>query len=184
MNKENNHFRTLVICAIITAVITSGCWNPFSPKTSSSPPPPQYYSPVDSAYKVLANLKYAYVSRDIGHYLACFRDDFEFHLLEVDYYDYNGDGILDTYWGLDQEENFHIHMFNNVSSIELSLDGTSQSPWTGDSTGKAQQLDRTFNLKVYAEPQGYMASGSALFICRQDSTGEWYIWQWWDQSDI
>ena len=48
------------------------------------------------------------------------------------------------------------------------------------------QLDRTFDLKVYtdeAQSQGYHASGSALFICREDSTGEWYIWQWWDQSD-
>jgi hypothetical protein len=184
--KENTKFKALIISAVVTAVISSGCWNPFSPDTSSTPPSLQYYSPVDSAYKVLANLKYAYVSRDIGHYLDCFRDDFEFHLQQVDWDDYDGDGIIDTYWGLDLEENFHILMFNSVSSIELSLSGTQESPWTGDSTGLAYQLPRTFDLKVYtneAQSNGYRASGSALFICRQDSTGEWYIWQWWDQSD-
>jgi hypothetical protein len=29
----------------------------------------------------------------------------------------------------------------------------------------------------------YRAQGTAEFICRQDSTGEWYIWQWWDYPD-
>lgn len=194
MNYENRRVKSrldqikiFIVSAVITVVIVSGCWNPFSPNTGDDPPPTQYHSPVDSAYKVLENLEYAYISRDIGHYLGCFRDDFEFHLLEVDWNDYNDDGILDKYWGLDQEEAFHIIMFNNVSSIDLGLDGNQQSPWTGDPTGQSYQLQRTFNLKVYTQanpPEGYMASGSALFICRPDTTtGEWYIWQWWDLSD-
>lgn len=191
MSKENRinmfgniRINALIASAVITAVIVSGCWNPFSPDTEESEGI-QYWNPVDSAYKVLENLEYAYISRDIGHYLACFRDDFEFHLLEIDWADYTGNGVIDEYWGLDMEEEFTTSMFNstNVTTIDLTLAGTSQYPWTGDSTGQAQQLDRTFNLKVYAEPQGFMASGSALFICREDSNGEWYIWQWWDLSD-
>ncbi len=183
----DTRINALIVSAVITAVIVSGCWNPFSPDTNPDPPPPQYHVPVDSAYKVLENLEYAYISRDIGHYLACFRDDFEFHLQEIDWDDYDGDGTVDTYWGLDLEEQFHILMFNNVSSISLTLSGTQQSIWTGDSTGLSLQLPRTFDLKVYtneAQSEGYRASGSALFICREDSsTGEWYIWQWWDLSD-
>ena len=180
----NIRINALIASAVITAVIVSGCWNPFSPDTEESEGI-QYHNPVDSAYKVLENLEYAYISRDIGHYLACFRDDFEFHLLEIDWFDVNGDGTIDEYWGLDMEEEFHISMFNstNVTTIDLTINGTSQYPWTGDSTGQAQQLDRTFNLKVYTINGGFMASGSALFICREDSTGEWYIWQWWDLSD-
>lgn len=182
----NKHIRIFIVSAAITAIIVSGCWNPFSPNTGINPPPPQYHNPVDSAYKVLQNLEYAYVSRDIGHYLNCFRDDFEFHLLEIDWDDYNGDDIIDRYWGLDQEEAFHINMFNstNVTSIDLVLEGNQQSPWTGDPTGQSYQLQRTFSLKVYMNPNGYIATGSALFICRPDTnTGEWYIWQWWDLSD-
>ncbi len=183
----NKHTKIFVVSAVITAVIASGCWNPFSPQTDPNPPVQQYHNPVDSAYKVLENLEYAYTSRDIVHYLDCFRDDFEFHLMEIDWDDYDGDGTLDTYWGLDQEEAFHILMFNNVSSIDLSLNGNQQSPWTGDPTGQSYQLQRTFDLKVYtntAQNDGYRATGSALFICRPDTnTGEWYIWQWWDQSD-
>ena len=181
----NTRINTLIVSAVVTAVIVSGCWNPFSPSTDPDPPTVQYHVPVDSAYKALENLQYAYVSRDIGHYLDCFRDDFEFHLQEIDWDDYDGDGVIDEYWGLDMEEEFHINMFNstNVTTIDLTLSGTQESPWTGDSTGQALQLSRTFDLKVFAEPQGFMASGTALFICREDSTGEWYIWQWWDYSD-
>ncbi|MCD4701517.1 MAG: hypothetical protein K8S24_06640 [Candidatus Aegiribacteria sp.] len=181
----NTRINMLIISAVSTAVIVSGCWNPFSPDTEPGTGF-QYYNPVDSAYKVLENLEYAYTSLDIDHYLKCFRDDFEFHLLEIDWADYDGDGTIDEYWGIDLEESYHIVMFNNVSSIDLTLSGTQQSPWTGDSTGQALQLPRTFDLKVYTQetpPQGFRASGEALFICREDSTGEWYIWQWWDLSD-
>ncbi|NOQ23335.1 MAG: hypothetical protein GQ565_11905 [Candidatus Aegiribacteria sp.] len=184
MISESTRINTLIISAVVTAVIVSGCWNPFSPKVDPKPPPPQYHNPVDSAYKVLENLQYAYVSRDIGHYLACFRDDLEFHLQEIDWDDYDGDGKIDKYWGLDLEENFHIKMFNNVSSIDLTLSGTQEIPWASDPTGLSLQLTRTFDLKVYTRgSDGFMASGQALFICREDSTDEWYIWQWWDMSD-
>ena len=40
-----------------------------------------------------------------------------------------------------------------------------------------------FDLKVYtdeAQTQGYRASGEAIFICREDSTGQWYVWKWFD----
>jgi len=177
--------RTLITCAAATALVISGCWNPFSPDTEPSEEE-SYHTFCDSAYKVLENLVYAYQSKDLDHYMDCFRDDFEFHLLQVDWDDYDGDGIIDEYWGLDLEEAMHDVMFGFVSSIDLSLSGDVQSPWTGDSTGTSLQLPRTFDLKVYtneAQSSGYRASGQALFICRQDSTGEWYIWQWWVQSD-
>ena len=170
----------------LAIVLISACWNPFAPDTTPGEEY-QYYKPCDSAYKVLKNLEYAYLSRDIDHYLACFRDDFEFHLLECDYYDYDGDGVDDTFWGLDLEEEFHVAMFNTVCSIELVLSGTSQQPWTGDPQGIAQQLQRTFDLKVYLDASGttgYRAAGSATFICRPDSTtGEWYVYMWFDNSD-
>lgn len=176
----------LAVSAAVTVLAAAGCWNPFSPDTEVSEGF-QYHNPVDSAYKVLENLEYAYISRDLGHYMSCFREDFEFHLLEIDWNDYTNNGIIDEYWGIDLEEQFHETMFNSVSAIELVLSGVHESPWTGDSTGQSLQLIRTFDLKVYtdeAQSQGYRATGDALFICREDSTGEWYIWQWWDQSDF
>jgi hypothetical protein len=171
--------------AAMAMLFVASCWNPFQPPTDDGDDA-QYYDPADSAWKVLKNLEYAYVSLDPGHYTDCFRSDFEFHLLEVDWDDYDGDGLIDQYWGQDIEEDFHQQMFASVTAIELTLSGTQESPWSGDSTGEALQLSRTFDLKVYtdgAHTTGYRASGNALFICRPDSMGEWYVWQWYDNSD-
>ncbi len=178
----------VVVFAVVIAMITPSCWNPFSPPTTVPDSLQlQYYNPADSAWKVLKNLEYAYISRDIDRYSACFRDDFEFHLLEVDWGNYWGTEEIDSWWGKDLEEQFHETMFSMVNAIELTLTGTQESPWSGDSTGLSLALPRTFDLKVYTDgghTTGYRASGSALFICREDSTGEWYVWQWWDQSDV
>lgn len=186
--KEMNPRRLKIIAAPVLAalLVISGCWNPFSPDEIGEGEEFQYHNPCDSAYKVLENLEFAYKSLDIDQYMNCFRDDFEFHLLEVDWADYTGNGVIDEYWGIDLEEAYTENMFSNVSSIELSFSGDQQSPWTGDSTGQSLQLIRGFDLKVYtnsSQTTGFMASGDALFICRPDSTGEWYIWQWWDQSN-
>ena len=186
---SRNAFRTAVLAVgIATLLAASGCWNPVDPEVGGGGGV-QYYDPCDSAWKVLKNLEYAYQSKDLDHYLGCFMSDFEFHLLEVDWDDYNGDGVIDEYWGLDLEEEFHDAMFDFVDDIELTLSGTAEWPWSGDSTGQSWELQRTFDLKVwYTVPgspwEGSQASGTAVFICRTDSTtGEWYIWKWFDQSE-
>jgi len=177
-------FAVLVGAAVLTA---TSCWNPFDPD-DGDPTPPPYYQNCDSAYKVIANLQYAYLSRDLDKYMACFRDDFEFHLLATDWADYSipPDGVVDTYWGLDLEEQFHEAMFSAVNSIELTLWGGYDHPWTGDPTGITREMTRSFTLKVYTDGSGihgYQATGSAKFVIRPDSTGQYYIWQWWDESE-
>ncbi len=114
----------VLLCAFL---VLTGCL--FSPDNDPNEnPPPVYYEPADSAWKVVANLQTAYVNRDHENYMNCFRDDFEFHLLETDWADYNGDGITDTYWGLDSEDEFHLNMFNAVEQIELTFTGTNYTP--------------------------------------------------------
>jgi hypothetical protein len=173
--------RIVVVVSAFTAVLmTLGCLT----GPDDSPPLQTPWETLDSAWKVVDNLVLAYNTMDLDLYMSCFREDFEFHLLEYQWG--GGYGKQDSFWGYWTEELYHTNMFSNAFGIELTFAGNSQSPWTGDSTGMSLQLSRTFDLKVYtdeAQSQGYLASGSALFICREDSTGEWYIWQWWDLSD-
>ncbi len=180
----NNKRKSLfAIASILAAVlISTACLT--GPSDSIIPPGPPW-EPVDSAWKVIENLQFAYNYMDIDLYMSCFRDDFEFHLL---WYNPHGNSAKqDSFWGYAEEEQIHQNMFADVPMIELTLSGTSEYPWTGDSTGQSYQLDRTFDLKVYASlfpAQGYMASGSTYFICRPDTADDqWYIWQWWDLSD-
>ncbi len=177
------------IASVALLLLLTGCL--FSPKSTEEPPEPLYYEPADSAWKVVMNLQLAYVNRDHAQYMKCFRQDFEFHLLEVDWDDYDGDGIVDEYWGYDIEDLSSQNMFNATEQIELTLTGNAIHPWMGDSTGGNWALPRTFDLKVYTSlgspsepPQGFRASGQAIFICRLDDEGEWYIWLWFDESDV
>ena len=175
MQIGKNHFSncTIFLSLLLPILILIACDNP-----AVQPPPSQirYHFPVDSAYKALENLTYAYVSRDIGHYLNCFKNDFEF------YYESNGDTLS---WGFDTEQDIHYSLFNQVCKIELALAGYEEYPWSGDTTGSTLVLEREYELKVYMVPGSveYRALGTAHFICRQDSMEVCYVWQWWDYPD-
>lgn len=175
----------VIACGMSAALLAAqGCWNPFGPGGGEDPSPVQYHEYCDSAWKVIDNLEYAYISRDLNLYMSCFRNDFEFHLLETDWADYDGDGQMDTYWGLDREELFHTYMFNSVDRIELTLNGTLDYKWSGGGEDTLyRELPRQFDLKVHIGSGGYQATGTARFICHPDSTGEYYIYRWIDESD-
>jgi hypothetical protein len=172
INKRRKTFG--LVSAIVSAVlISAACTGTTGPEAITPQGPP--WAPVDSAWKVIENLRYAYITMDVELYMSCFRDDFEFWSLYMQ---------QDTCWGYEFEELCHQNMFNYAEIIELQFWGDAEYPWSGDSTGQSLALIRQFDLKVYLNPySGYRGSGNAFFICKPDSSGEWYIWKWYDQSD-
>jgi len=131
---------------------------------------------------VVENIEYAYNAKALSYYMSCFREDFIFHLAPP------WGQSQDSTWGFEVEEQFHEAMFGFVDDIDLEFTGSAEYPWSGDSTGQSLALQRSFDLEVYfvipGSPwEGVQASGLALFICRPDSNGNWYVWQWWDYSD-
>jgi hypothetical protein len=162
------------IVSSILIVVACTSTDPTGPEVEPQGGPP--WAATDSAWKVIENLRYAYITMDLELYMSCFRDDFEFWPLPVQ---------QDSCWGYDIEEQFHQNMFDYVEVIELQFWGDTEYSWSGDSTGQSLALVRIFDLKIYVDLfYGFIASGGALFICSPDSTGEWYIWQWYDQSGI
>jgi len=160
-----------------------------------APPPvnddnPTLFQTADTPEILMENFVLSYETRNTDEYLHCLHDDFEFILLEVDWADYNGDGIIDQSWGRDKEEEFTTGMFNSPEAqvIELMLNGTSNTEYYGDPTGATRQLVRSFELKVYFVEDGvqvgHRASGEAIFLCRPDQNGEYRIWQWTDLSEV
>ncbi|MCD4700772.1 MAG: hypothetical protein K8S24_02845 [Candidatus Aegiribacteria sp.] len=112
----------------------------------------------------------------MDEYMNCFRNDYEFNYIS------DSDTLS---WGFDTEESIHISMFDQVRRMDLTLSGSEEYPWSGDTTGSTLVLPREYDLKVYMVPDSaeYRALGTAHFICRQDSMEEWYVWQWWDFPD-
>jgi hypothetical protein len=181
-------YRLFVVGLITLLLAGSACL--FSPSSSGRTQTSDYYSPVDTPEKLLANFKLAYQTKNIDAYMACLHSEFEFKLLETDWNDYTGDGVIDKSWGRDIEESYTGKMFasSKAEVIELTLDGNTQTIWYGDSTGTTLQLVRSFDLKVYyhdhtGEVQGSHALGDAVFLCKPDADGNYLIWRWEDQSE-
>ena len=173
-----------------TILLLAGTACIFSPEPGDGPGDPGFYTPADSAWKVLHNFQLAYQTQNIEAYKECLHEEFEFILLETDWDDYDGDGVIDQSWGRDREELYTTNMFNSSRAevIELTLNGSGQSVWYGDPTGTTYQLTRSFELKVYfwneqGQPDGFRAQGDAIFLCKPNEDGEYQIWQWTDLSD-
>jgi hypothetical protein len=175
----------------VTTIILAGTACLFSPESGGTGGESGYYTPADSAWKVLHNFQLAYQTQNIDAYMNCLHEEFEFILLEVDWDDYDGDGIVDESWGRDIEEQFTTNMFNSpdAETIELNLTGNTESVWYGDPSGETLQLVRSFDLQVYyinseGQPDGFRAQGEAIFLCKPNADGEYQIWQWQDLSEI
>ena len=180
--------KLLVVTVLTMILVGSACL--FNPEEKQTGGDTGFYSPVDSAYKVIANFELAYETKNMAAYMECLHDEYEFKLLEVDWDDYDGDGIIDESWGLDIEEAMTENMFTSTSAeiIELTLEGNSESVWYGDPSGETLQLVRSFELKVYfyddeGVQQGFRAAGQAIFLCKPNDDGDYVIWQQQDLSE-
>jgi len=180
--------RKVVLTTVVTLVLAgSACL--FSPPDIDIGGS-DYYSPVDTPDKLLANFKLAYTTKNLEACMECLHEEFEFMLLEVDWKDYTGNGEIDQSWGRDIEESMTANMFGSTDAeiIELTLDGNTETVWYGDSTGVTLQLVRSFDLKVYYwdddEINGYHAVGQAVFLCKPNADGDYQIWRWEDQSEF
>jgi len=132
---------------------------------------------------LLQNLQTAWETEDIDLLADCFREDFEHHLLEIYWDDFNGDGIIDSLWGLDYELLLAQSIFDDADSIRFDLAGGNAFPWTGDSTGQTMQMPRELSREIFTSGGSSLEEMSVLFLCRPDDQGDWYVWQWWDLSE-
>lgn len=175
-----------VLLAFLACLI-AGCSNP---DEVTDWDPDYFYSPADSAWKVIHNFQLAYQTKNLDKYMSCLDEEFEFVLLEVDWGFYGPDSIYYESWGIDVEEEFTTNMFNSPKAeiIDLVIDGDTETCWYGDSTGSTLQLVRAFQLDIYYYDeenvlQGWSAQGDAIFLCKPDACGEYKIWRWTDLSE-
>jgi len=171
-----------VVIACCCALIACGD----NPDEYEDPDPIMYYQNPDSAWKVISNLEYSYLSRDIYLYHDCFSEDFEFFMPEEFWADYDGDGLTDSCWGIDTEMALTEALFESIKNVNISLSGGFDFLWSGDSTGTTWWLSREFDLVIYptlSPADSMSAYGTQEFLVRTDSAGIFHIWRWWDYSD-
>ncbi len=171
--------RSIVIFTSTLSLIGFGC----STDTTGVSPPDLPHSPVDSAWKAVENLDYAYNTMDLNLVNMTLSEDFT-HQFAVG----SPPGIV---WDRAQEMEWFADLFEVFSAIDMTFSGSAEWPWSGDSTGQSLELPRAFNVIAYYQSssgpyEGRIASGNEQYICRPDSDDEWHIWyqvsaqeNWW-----
>ncbi|MCK4807066.1 MAG: hypothetical protein KAT09_05440 [Candidatus Aegiribacteria sp.] len=132
---------------------------------------------------LLVKLENAWNTLNIPLLESCFRDDFLHHLQSQDWDDYDGDGIIDQYWELEIELEFAENISTEADSIYFSFSGGESFIWSGDSTGQSIQMLRILTREICFPSDTTLEVRPVTLICRPDSQGEWYIWQWFDGEE-
>lgn len=138
------------------------------------------HDPVNEGWKAIDNYECAYNTQDIDLLAATLDTGFLHLLLETDWDDYNGDGIVDSTWGYDLELSFAEELFSNYEYCELYLAGEEEYTWPDDPSGESIAYPRGFHLKYYnINPDqtitGFTEVGQFILVCKPDSTGIWHL---------
>ncbi len=136
--------------------------------------------PVNEGWKVIDNYEYAYNTQDIDLLAATLDTGFLRHLLEQDWDDYNGDGVMDSTWGYDIELSIAEGYFSAYELCELNLEGEEQYTWPDNPSGESLAYPRSYQLKCYNfDPDqgytGFRKTGEFILVCTPDSTGIWHL---------
>jgi len=126
---------------------------------------------------------YAYNTLDADLLTVTLDSGFLHHLLEENWADYNGDGVIDSTWGYSLELSFAEGYFSAYDCCEFTLEGEEQYIWPDDQSGESIAYPRSYVLKFYNTGQsGVTETGSFILVCKPDSSGIWHLTHLIDQD--
>ncbi len=169
------------ILLTLVSLLIAGCSD-----SSDIAGPDQSGDPVVEGQKVVENYVTAYNTRDEALLATTLDTQFIHHLLQEDWDDYDGDGVIDTTWGYDFEMNGAQILFSNYEAIELNLEGLWYFPWPADPTGESIAFPRSYQMKLfYSYPDSCtIVTGRYTIVCKPDSTDTWHLTHLIDQKSI
>lgn len=182
---------------MMAALLTS-CTNPFHPKLRYSDEDTIIN---DSPVAVLQTLEQAYKLKNIKQFESCLAPDFRFELLSTEVntigIDWNNDGIKDSWWGYEQELEYHINLFQEGSSdgsypppdqILLNLQIPPQEQWETDPEVGHEEwvvIPCLFDLQlIYTSTSSSLSSNGVARFYLRPINNRWYIAVWRDESFI
>ncbi len=187
---------TILLC--ICLFLTSACTNPFHPRMQDS----DIVNVVnDSPASVLQSLEQAYTQKNLQLFTRCLASDYRFELLSSEVssigIDWNNDGLKDSWWGYEQEVEYHRNLFTEGSSdgsypppdqINLRLQIPPQEQWQSDPESGHEAwvvIPCLFDLQLlYTSSNSSIGSNGVARFYLKPINNLWYIAVWRDESNI
>ena len=171
--------RPLLVIALLFLIFPplTGCINPFAPGELEGDPIADLLGDPSTIEGFYTRFEKAYELRDTSLYGPIIHPDFTFTFRD-------DERNVDITWSRDEEMSTTYNMFSRSYDISLRWNNITQETIEEDRT--RARIVRRFNLTVMLSPSEiYRTDGSASFrLTRSDSTNNWRLIAWRDESDI
>ncbi|MBP3193618.1 hypothetical protein [Natronogracilivirga saccharolytica] len=168
----------ICLCLFLLPVFTAGCNNPFAPGELEGDPFAELLGDPSTIEGFYTRFQKAYELRDTSLYGPLIHPDFTFTYRD-------DERNVDVTWGRSEEMNSTYNMFSQSYDINVRWNNITQEVIEEDQA--EAQVIRRFNLSVVLSPSEppLRSDGSASFrLTRSDSTADWRLVSWRDESDI
>lgn len=170
-------YSVLVVIGISTQLIISACTNPFAPKELPGDILENLLGDPSTIEGFYTRFQNAYQLRDTTLYGPLIHPNFTFTYRDPEQ-------NVDITWGRSEEMNATSRLFQRSRDIQLqwnNIISQFQNPGKTNS-----QIIRRFNLVIVLDgAEAFRTDGSTNFILtRADSTLNWQILSWRDESEI
>jgi hypothetical protein len=175
MNSRSHH--TVWTLWLATIVVAAGCINPFAPGEAEGDPFENFLGnprTIDGFYQRFQN---AYQLRDTTLYGPLIHPEFLFTFRDFEQ-------NVDVTWGRAEEMWATYNLFLNSAEIQMQWNNIISQQTNAGNT--FSQVIRRFSLIVVLQGSDVLRTdGSANFVLtRADSTKNWQLISWRDESDL
>lgn len=167
-----------VLCFLFAFPLLAGCINPFAPGELEGDPVADLLGDPSTIEGFYTRFQKSYELRDTSLYGPLIHSDFTFIFRDEE-------RNVDVTWNRPEEMNSTYNMFSLSYDISLRWNNITQEIINEEQT--RAEVIRRFNLTVLESPSEppLRSDGSASFrLTRSDSTDDWQLILWRDESDI
>ena len=134
-------------------------------------------SDTEQALEVLEKYQTAYTNQDILLLDSIHATDFFHTLLETDWADYDGDGVIDTGFNRELELEFTEVLFSNWDAFSLEFSGEESYTWPDDPSGESIAFPRatTITMWNFFQAQEEIEYKDLIFVCKPDDNDLWQL---------
>ena len=158
----------------ISAVILSGCLNPFAPALGD--PAESLWTDQQTVGDLLSNFRNAYNLQDSLRYSNCLADNFIFYYYDVE-------NSREDQWGRDTDLKATGGLFRNFDNVALVWYAVAPTISAFSTADSSLEFDVSFNLSLYGDGSStYDLYGFARFKVLKESGDQFRIISWKDNT--